>query len=163
MWFMFWFYVHMRTNIMNLQTSSYSNLHFGKKSISCHSSCWHTPKSPPTPPTHARLPAHSYLNTLPYALLKKFLDPNSPPETERLKRSAPREGEQIFCEWNIRVSSACWSVGVSALIGWGLWKCQIRCNLELTIIRFTSCFKDSLTYSLICYVLFSFSYLSKLL
>lgn len=43
-----------------------------------------------------------YLNTLPYALLKKFLDPNSPPETERLKRSAPREGEQIFCEWNIR-------------------------------------------------------------
>ncbi|XP_042889995.1 uncharacterized protein LOC122264944 isoform X2 [Penaeus japonicus] len=43
-----------------------------------------------------------YLNTLPYALLRKFLDPNAPPDTERLKRSAPREGEQIFCEWNIK-------------------------------------------------------------
>ncbi|XP_066960061.1 serine-rich adhesin for platelets-like [Macrobrachium rosenbergii] len=44
----------------------------------------------------------TYLNSLPYALLRKFLDPTTPGEGERLKRSAPAEGEQIFCEWNIR-------------------------------------------------------------
>ncbi|XP_064081454.1 uncharacterized protein LOC135198026 [Macrobrachium nipponense] len=44
----------------------------------------------------------TYLNSLPYALLRKFLDPTIPGEGERLKRSAPVEGEQIFCEWNIR-------------------------------------------------------------
>ncbi|KAG7155863.1 hypothetical protein Hamer_G011994 [Homarus americanus] len=46
-----------------------------------------------------------YLNSLPYALLHKFLDQTSTgteADQERLKRSAPRPGKQIFCEWDIK-------------------------------------------------------------
>ncbi|XP_071549744.1 uncharacterized protein [Panulirus ornatus] len=50
-----------------------------------------------------------YLNSLPYALLRKFLDPSNATELDdadlgRAKRSSAgsRSGRQILCEWNVK-------------------------------------------------------------
>jgi len=45
-----------------------------------------------------------YLNNLPEPLLKDFIDPSYSERAVRVKRqSSLQPGEQIYCEWNIKV------------------------------------------------------------